>query len=258
MTHIAIETRGALGVVTLNRPEKRNAFTLEMFKALTDGLTALDADPAIRAVVVHAAGPDFTTGLDLADVAPIFAQGLAPFSNLAVDPWEVVGRARTKPLIVAVQGRCYTLGLELALAADSCVAANDTVFAFREVRVGIIPLGGGVVRLLQTIGWSATMRYVLTGDDIGVDDALRMHLVQEIVPPGAQLARALAIAEQMAAQPPLAVQALLAHAREALELGRRAALAHIPARGRALLGTADTREAMTALFERRAGIFHGR
>lgn len=258
MDEILIETRAALGVMTLNRAKKCNAFTLEMFRALTDGLTRLDGDNAIRAIVIHAAGSDFTTGLDLMDVAPSFAQGIRPFSDTVVDPWHVVGRHRKKPLLVAVHGRCYTLGLELALAADCCIAASDSTFALREVRMGIIPLGAGVVRMLEAVGWSTTMRYALTGDDFGAADAHRMHFVQEVTEPGQQFARALAMAEQLAAAPPLAVAALIDHAREALELGRRAAIDHTPARARVLLGSSDAREAMTAMFERRAPKFEGR
>lgn len=192
------------------------------------------------------------------NVVPSFQQGQRPFSESAVDPWHVIGRPRHKPLVTAVQGRCYTLGLELVLAADSCVAARDSVFALREVQAGFLPLGAGVVRMLETVGWSSSMRWALTGDDFSASLAHSMQIVQELVEPGTQLTRALELAERMAAQPPLAIQALLEHAREALELGRRAAIAHVPAVARALLNTEDAREAAMALIERRSGSFHGR
>jgi enoyl-CoA hydratase/carnithine racemase len=258
VTHITLERLGPVGVLCVNRPEKRNAFTVEMLRALAEGFTALDADDGVRAVLVHAAGRDFTAGLDLMDVTPSFAQGLRPFPPTAVDPWDVVGRPRSKPLVVAVQGRCLTLGFELALAADVCVASADTVFALREVRLGILPLGGGVVRMLEAVGWSTAMRYALTGDDLPADDAARLHLVAEVVEPGTQLDRATAIATAVASQPPLAVRAILEHAREAFESGRRVALARAADRGQALLATGDAREAAMAMFERRAAVFHGR
>jgi enoyl-CoA hydratase len=256
--HVVHERRGAIGLVMLNRPEKRNAFTTEMFRLFTAALTELDDDDDVRAVVVHAAGRDFTAGLDLMDVTPSFMQGVRPFPDTAVDPWEVFGRPRSKPMIVAAHGRCLTLGFELALAADTCIAARGTVFALREVRLGILPLGGGVVRLCEAVGWATTMRYVLTGDDITVDEAHRLHLVQEVVEPGAQVDRAMEIAGRMAAQPPLAVRAALEHAREALDEGRRTALLRAPDRAQPLMNTEDAREAAMALFQGRVPAFHGR
>lgn len=256
--HIIVDRRGPVGIVVINRPEKRNAFTVEMFRSLSDHLSAFEADPEVRVSLIRAEGPDFTTGLDLADVVPSFSQGRRPFADTMTDPWDVVGRPRSKPLVVAARGRCYTLGFELVLAADCSVVASDTVFALREVRLGIIPFGGGVVRLLEAVGWSTTLRYALTGDDMTAAQARELHLVQDVVAPGGEFEGALALAETIAAQPPLAVRALLDHAREALELGRRAALSHVPARGRMLLGTEDAREAAAALFERRRGVYHGR
>ena len=258
MAQVRSEIRSALGIITLDRPEKRNAFTLDMFRLLTAQLTELDGDPAVRAIVICAAGRDFTTGLDLMDTAPSLQQGQRPFAETAIDPWHVIGRHRHKPLVVAVQGRCHTLGLELVLAADGCIAARDSTFALREVQAGFLPLGGGVVRLLETVGWSEAMRWALTGDEFSAEDALRLHVVQELVSPGEQLPRALELAGRMAAQPPLATRAVLDHAREALELGRRAALAHVPAIARPLLNTEDAREATLARLERRPGVFHGR
>jgi enoyl-CoA hydratase/carnithine racemase len=258
MPHILCEKQDAIGVVTLQRPEKRNAFTLEMFRLFTEAFTELEADDAVRAVVVCAAGQDFTTGLDLMDVTPSFMQGTRPFPDTAVDPWDVAGRSRRKPMIVAAHGRCFTLGFELALAADVCVAARDTIFALREVRLGILPLGGGVVRLLEAVGWSTAMRYVLTGDDLSAEEAHRLGLVQELTEPGGQLDRALAIARTIATQPPLAVRAALEHAREALEADRRTALTRVLDRVQVLMNSDDAREAAMALFERRSPVFRGR
>jgi enoyl-CoA hydratase len=174
MATIFVEKQGRVGLVAINRPEKRNAFTLEMFRLFTNAFTDLDADDTIGAVVVHATGQHFTAGLDLMDVTPSFMQGIRPFAETAVDPWDVVGRPRRKPMIMAVHGRCLTLGFELVLAADIAVAASDTLFALREVRVGMLPLGGGVVRLIEAVGWSTAMRYVLTGDDMTAEEAHRL------------------------------------------------------------------------------------
>jgi enoyl-CoA hydratase len=108
--------------------------------------------------------------------------------------------------VVALQGWCLTIGIELALAADIRVAARDTRFGQIEIKRGIFPFGGATLRLPQVAGWGDAMRYLLTGDTFDAAEALRIGLVQELTEPGEQLARALAIAETVARQAPLAVQ----------------------------------------------------
>ena len=115
-----------------------------------------------------------------------------------------------KPMVMAAQGICYTIGLELMLAMDIRVASSDTRFGQIEVRRGIYPVGGGTVRLYGEIGWGNAMRYLLTGDEIPAAEALRLGLVQEVTEPGSEFERALEIAERIARQAPLGVQASLA------------------------------------------------
>jgi enoyl-CoA hydratase/carnithine racemase len=255
---ILVETTDRIAVITVNRPEKRNAFTMEMFRLLAEAFTAADGSDDVACVVLRAAGSDFTTGLDLMDVAPAFMQGQRPYPETAVDPWAVIGRHRRKPLVMAVQGRCFTLGFELALAADTCIAARGTVFALKEVRIGIVPAGGGVFRFVQAAGWSSAMRYVLTGDDLPVDEAYRLHLVQEVVDPGSETERAMAVARSIAAAAPLAVGAAIEQARAAVFEGWKAAIATIPGEIQRLIGTEDAREAAMAMVQRRPPRFAGR
>ena len=158
----------------------------------------------------------------------------------------------------AAQGRCYTLGTEIALCSDICVAASDTRFGLKEVRVGIIPAGGGPFRFVQTAGYSNAMRYVLTGEEFDAEEAYRMGVVREIVEPGKQLERAQALAEMVAAQAPLAVQAALAHAQSALLDGWRTAIADIVPVQRGLINSEDATEAATAMMQRRSPAFQGR
>ena len=120
-----------------------------------------------------------------------------------------------KPVVMAVQGTCLTLGIELALAADMVVAADTTRFAQLEVARGIVAFGGATIRLPR-LGWGDAMRWLLTGDFFDAAEALRLGLAQQVVPHGEQLDAALALAERIAAQAPLAVQATLANARLAL------------------------------------------
>ncbi len=256
--HIQLAREGAVAIITIDRREKRNSFTLAMLGALTAAFDEAEGDAGVRAVVLRAEGPDFTTGLDLMNVAPAWMSGQRPYPETATDPWAVVGKHRTKPLVTAVHGRCYTLGFELALASDTCIAASGTIFNLKEVQVGIVPAGGGVQRFLLAAGWSTTMRYVLTGDDLPIDEAYRLGLVQEVVEPGAQTERALAIANRMAAAAPLAVQAALDQARATLFDGVRAGVATLPATIQRLIATEDAREAVMALVAKRPPSFKGR
>ncbi len=256
--HIRYEKRGSIGFVKFNRPDKRNAFTVDMFRRVAEAFTEADEDAEVRCVVVHAEGPDMTTGLDLMNVGPSFRSGEVPISSALVDPWHVVGRLRRKPMVTAAHGRCYTLGTEIALCSDICVAASDTRFGLKEVRVGIMPAGGGTFRFVQTAGYSNAMRYVLTGEEFDVDEAYRMGVVQEIVEPGKQLDRAQELAEVIASQAPLAVQASLAHAQSALLDGWRKAIGDIVPQQVELINSEDAMEAAMAMMQKRPASFKGR
>jgi enoyl-CoA hydratase/carnithine racemase len=205
---------------------------------------------------VHAHGDHFTAGLDLANVAPMVQGGTPLYGGSAIDPWAVHGRARTKPVVVAVHGRCLTLGIELCLASDVVVAAQGTRFAQIEIKRGIFPFGGATFRFVQVAGWGNAMRWLLTGDEFGAEEAHRIGLVQEVVAPGMQLERALEIARTIAAQAPLGVRATIASARQSLfeEAAARALLPEI----QRLMGTEDAREGVMSFLERRTAKFDGK
>lgn len=213
---VLVERRGHLLLIGLNRPEKRNAADLAMLHQLAQAYTLLHTDPELRVGVVHAVGEHFTGGLDLADVGPALASGSAELLPPGtIDPWGVATEPVAKPVVLAVQGSCLTLGVELALASDVVVAAAGTRFAQLEVSRGIMAFGGATLRLPR-LGWGDAMRWLLTGDSFDAAEALRIGLVQRVVPDGDQLDAAVALAERIAAQAPLAVQATLANARLAL------------------------------------------
>jgi enoyl-CoA hydratase/carnithine racemase len=247
-------------VITLARADKKNAFDLQMLQELCDAYAELDRDPELRAGVVHAEGTAFTAGLDLANVAPALGGGGSLLPADAVDPWRTHGRAVSKPIVVAVHGLCLTLGIELLLAADVRVAADDARFAQVEIKRGIFPFGGGCARWVSTCGWGNAMRYLLTGDELDAREAQRIGLVQEVVPGGAAAAleRALALAGTIAAQAPLGVQATLATARLATAAGEEAAARELLPTLRRLMGTDDAREGLLSFLERRAARFTGR
>lgn len=252
---ITTERRGHLLLIGFNRASKMNAFDCEMLHNLADAMAELENDSQLRCGVLFAHGDHFTAGLDLADVAPALASGKLDLRTVSLDPWGVHGKRRTKPTVVAVQGRCLTLGVELCLAQDVTVASRDTRFGQIEVRRGIFPFGGATFRLVQTAGWGNAMRWLLTGEEFGADEAHRIGLVQEVVEPGRQLERALQIAETIAAQAPLGVQATIASARQAVD-DEAAARALLPEIMR-LMASQDAREGLQSFLERRPANFTG-
>ena len=255
---LTTEVREHVLAVGLNRPAKRNAFNLAMLRELAAAFTRLEDDPELRCLVLFAHGDHFSAGLDLAEVGPHVAAGGTLVVGGGVDPLDLEGRRRSKPVVIAMQGYCYTISIELALAADVVIAARDARFTQFEVRRGIMPFGGATLRFAQTAGYQNAMRYVLTGDFFDAEEARRMGLVQEVADVGAQLARAEAIAETIARQAPLAVQASMVNARTALEEGHAAALAGMMGEARALMATDDAREGLMSFVERREARFTGK
>jgi enoyl-CoA hydratase/carnithine racemase len=139
-----------------------------------------------------------------------------------------------------------------------CVAASDTRFGLKEVRVGIMPAGGGTFRFVQAAGYSNAMRYVLTGDEFDAEEAYRMGVVQQVVEPGKQLERAEELGRAIAAQAPLAVQASLAHAQSALLDGWRKAISEVVPRSVELINSEDAMEAAMSIMQQRPPSFKGR
>ncbi len=255
---IITERRGHVFLIKLNRSDKRNAVDRAMFNQLAVAYSELDRDPELRCGVLHADGDHFTGGLDLTDwVGVIEDEGLVPTEG-GLDPLGITTEPVSKPVVIAVQGRCLTIGIEMMLASDVRVAAGDTRFAQIEVNRGIFPTGGATWRFFRDAGWGNAMRYILTGDEFGADDALRMGLVQEVVEPGRQLARSLEIAETIAARAPLAVKATLASARLAEREGFGAVVPTLVPLQAELIKTDDAREGLQSFIERRTATFSGR
>jgi enoyl-CoA hydratase len=244
--------------VGLNRPAKRNAFNVTLLRELAEAFTHADDNAEIRCVLLHGHGDHFTAGLDLGEVGPHVASGGTLVPDGCVDPFGLLGRKRTKPFVIAVHGYCYTVAVELCLAADVVIAARDARFTQFEVRRGIMPFGGATLRFARVAGYQNAMRYVLTGDFFDTQEAHRMGIVQEITDTSELLARARGIATTIARQAPLAVQASLANARLALEEGHEAALAALMPAARALMVTDDAREGVASFIERRDARFTGR
>ena len=255
---ITTEVRGHVLLIGFNRPEKLNAFNADMLRALGAAYTAYEENEDLRCAVVFAHGKHFTAGLDLANVAPIVAAGQPLWPASGVDPWGLEARVRTKPVVIAMQGRTYTLGIELALASDVRLCADDAVFAQLEIARGIFPFGGATFRAPAQLGWGNAMRFLLTAEPFGAPEALRIGLVQEVVAPEALLDRAVTLATTIAAQAPLGVRATLASARLAEREGEQVAARALMPETAKLMATGDAREGLQSFIERRAGRFSGK
>ncbi|TFC80181.1 crotonase/enoyl-CoA hydratase family protein [Cryobacterium sp. TMS1-20-1] len=256
---ILTERRGHILLIGFNRPEKRNAADFALLRQLALAYGKLDRDPELRVGLVYAVGEHFTAGLDLADIGPrLGPAGLEMVPEGGINPWQVDGESLSKPVVIAVQGTCLTLGIELMLASDIVVAAESTKFGQIEVARGILPFGGATIRFPRAAGWGNAMRWLLTGELFDTAEAHRLGLVQEVVPDGTQFDRALELAEKIAAQAPLAIQATLANARLAQREGAASAEQELqPALAR-LVQTEDSRIGMQSFMTRTPAVFVGR
>lgn len=259
MPHIETTTAGHVLEIRINRPEKLNALSPEMYHDLAVALGQLDRSADLRVGLIHAEGKHFSAGIELDKWGPIFASGKGfqrPDDGL--DPMALAGPRCGKPLVMAVQGYCYTWGVELMLTTDVRVAADDTKFAMLEVARGIFPCGGATVRLPRQMGWSNAQRHLLTGDPWSAAEAHRTGLVQDVVPAGKQLEAARTIANKIANAAPLGVRALLKSSRLAESEGEPAGLAHIMDDMPAVMRSEDAAEGVRSFLERRAATFKGR
>jgi len=255
---ILTRREGPIFLIGLNRPAKLNGFTPKMLKELAAAYTAFEHDPQARVAVLYAEGAHFTAGLDLPKVAPLMGEENLLVAPGQIDPCNNRAPFRTKPVVAAVQGITYTIGIELMLAADIVVASSDCRFSQLEVKRGIMATGGATIRMVERAGWGNAMRYLLTGDEFDVATALRLGFVQEVTEPGGQLKEAIRMAGLIAAQAPLAVSATLRNARLAVEEGPAAAVADFSSTQRKLMASEDVREGVASFVERRPARFIGR
>jgi enoyl-CoA hydratase len=197
---------GRVQLLTLNRPEKRNALSEPLREALIVAVDESAADTSVRALVITGAGEKaFVAGADVGELA---ARSVVEQQRVMRDRrvYDVVA-ALPKPVIAAVNGACLGGGLELALACDVRIASSTATFGQPEVRLGLIPGGGATQRLPRVVGLGAALKLVMGGEAVPADEALRLGLADEVVPPADLVPRALALAERIAANSPAAVVA---------------------------------------------------
>ena len=256
-SRVSRELQGHVLLLGLDRVAKRNAFDLDLLNELSLAYGEFDRNDDARVAVVFAHGDHFTAGLDLANVSGVMAGGWQPPLG-GCDPWGVFAGPRvSKPVIVAAQGYCLTIGIELMLAADINLCASNTRFAQKEVQRGLFPFGGATLRLHQVAGWGNAMRWLLTGDEFDAHEALHLGLVQEVMASEDLLPRAMALAERIARQAPLGVQATLMSARQARYEGETAAAQALPPMVKRLLTSEDAKEGVRSMIEKRPGVFKG-
>lgn len=245
-------------LISIDRPEKRNGFTPKMFTELAAAYSRLERSPELRCGVLLAEGDHFTAGLDMPKIAPLRREGKSLIPAGEVDPFNLRDPIRTKPLVVALKGISYTLAIELMLAADVAIAADNCRFSQIEVKRGIMAGCGATFRFVERAGWGNAMRLLLTGDEFSAAEAFRLNFVQEVVPAGQERERAIEIARRIAAQAPLAVQATMENARIALQHGWPEAYGRIAATQARLYNSEDAKEGVQSFIEKRDARFTGR
>lgn len=250
---IVTRAEGDVLLIGIDRPRKLNGFTNKMLGELSQAYTDYENGPW-RCAILHSTGKHFTAGLDLQNIdraVSLFPRGL-------VDPVALHAPLRTKPVIAAVRGITYTIGFELALAADFIICGSDARIAQLEVKRGLMPTCGGTPRMIERAGWGNAMRYLLTGDEMDAATALRLNFVQEVVDPEAVLDRALVLARRIAEQAPLAVKATMLNGRKSLTEGFDAATAELDAESGVLRGSDDVQEGLRSFIEKRKARFTGK
>jgi enoyl-CoA hydratase len=257
---IVVEKHGHVLAIEFDRAAKYNAFTVAMYRELAAAYGRLQADPELRCGLVSGRGDHFTAGLELDQWAEVLAGGaFPPLPPGDCDPFGIDARRRlNKPLVFAAHGICFTVAIELMLAGDVRVAADDARFGQIEVRRGIFACGGATMRMVQEFGWGNAQRWLLTGDEFDAAEALRIGLVQEVTTRARVRDRAMELAQRIASRAPLAVYATLKSSRQYVHDAEQAAgPAMLPELMR-LMKSQDVAEGVRSFVERREAKFTGR
>jgi len=258
--HALIERQGHVLVVTMNRPQARNALSGPMLALLRQAWDQVDSDPGIRVCVLTGAGGAFCAGADLKAMSrshPGDQAASRSFDPSVIEPL-LKGRRLTKPLIAAVEGPAVAGGTEILQATDIRVAGESARFGVSEARWGLFPLGGSAVRLPRQIPYTVAADMLLTGRHISAAQALEIGLIGHVVPDGQALAKALEIAAMIAANGPVAVRAILRTIRETEGMAEADAFAVEAKIGMAVFQSEDAREGPRAFTEKRTPRFRDR
>ncbi len=248
---VLVDRRGPVAVATLNRPEKHNAMSRAMKDAIIATLRELDADPGVRVIVVTGAGDQaFIAG---ADIAEFKGRTLVEQQRMYQEGtvYDAVDRV-AKPLIARIDGYCFGGGLELAVACDIRIASERSIFSQAEVNIGIIPGGGGSQRLPRLVGLGTALKLTLTGDRIDAGEALRIRLIDELVPHALLDGRVDEIAQKIASKSAVAVRLAKAAVKASARLPLDQGLRYEQTLFTLAFSSADKEEGTRAFLEKRA------
>jgi enoyl-CoA hydratase len=251
-----VEGHDGVALVTIDRPEARNALSFALLAELADALEDLDRDGRTRVAVLTGAGDRaFAAGADIVELADQTPERLR--SERPFDTWDRIWSIGI-PLIAAVRGFALGGGCELAMSCDLIVAGDDAQFGQPEIRIGVMPGAGGTQRLTRAIGVARAMELILTGRSMPADEALAAGLVTSVVPAAETVDAALDLADRIAAMPPIAVRAAKRSVLAAAELPLSAGLRAEREAFFDLFATDDQREGMRAFQEKRSPTWTGR
>ncbi|MFI7589788.1 crotonase/enoyl-CoA hydratase family protein [Spongisporangium articulatum] len=258
--HCLVEQRGHVLIVTMNRPQARNALSGPMMQIMREAWDRVDDDPQIRVAILTGAGGAFCAGADLKAMTAqhpgdLFAGGGWDLSRIDA---LLKGRRLTKPLIAAVEGPAIAGGTEILQATDIRVAARSARFGVAEARWGLFPLGGSAVRLVRQIPYTVAAELLLTGRQVSAEEALSIGLVGHVVDDGQALTKALELAELIAANGPVAVQAILRTLRVTEGLPEEEAFGIEAGIGMEVFTSQDAKEGPRAFAEKRRPDFVGK
>ncbi|MEM1228910.1 MAG: crotonase/enoyl-CoA hydratase family protein [Pseudomonadota bacterium] len=252
---VEFETQDRIAIITLNRPDARNAVNGDVAAGMEAALDRFEEDPELWVAILKGNGPTFCAGADLKEIA---AGNGAALSTKKGGFAGLVQRERSKPLIAAITGGALAGGTEVALSCDLIVCSEETVFGLPEVKRSLVAAAGGLFRLPRAIGKAAALECIMTGDPLPSERAYQLGMVNKVVPTDQVIAEAHALADRIMANAPLAVQASRAVAVNALVDDDEALWA---ASGKAMakiFGTEDFKEGPKAFIEKRAPKWQGK
>jgi len=256
--NVLYETKGAIACVTVNRPKVLNAPSGQTWEDLRAAFLEAQADPAVRGVILTGAGDKaFIAGADISELANVDAydaEESSRFGQGVLDLIENLG----KPVIAAINGFALGGGCETAMACTMRIAAEHAKFGQPEVKLGLLPGGGGTQRLPRLVGKGRALQLILTGETISAQEAYRIGLVNEVVPAANLIARAETILKQISVNAPLAVKFSLEAANKGMDTSQAEGFALEASYFGICAATEDKKEGTTAFLEKRAPQFHGR
>ena len=254
-TSILVETRGRVGLITLNRPQALNALNNQLMQEVMEALETFDKDDTIGAMVITGNDKAFAAGADIKEMADKTTQQMQ-----AADDIEVFGRIRSiqKPVIAAVSGWALGAGCELPLSCDMIIASDSAKFGQPEINIGVIPGAGGTQRLIRAVGKVLAMEMILNNRTLTAQEALHHGLVNRVVPIGDYLNVAIILADEIAARAPLAVVAAKRMINHSYESFLTDGLAEEKQAFYNLFNTEDQKEGMQAFVEKRKPEWKGK